>query len=80
MSEYYVYENISPHDEGDGGFFLTNAPKQILLKAYRFADHQFNDGDGFCWEDELHNWLNKRGFTIERFKPEFTLYSGGEYE
>lgn len=80
MNEYYVFENISPNDEGDGGFFLTNAPKPVLLKAYRYADYQYDYGDEFCWDDALHSWLNKRDYTIERFQPEFTLYSGGEYE
>ena len=79
MSEYYVFENISPYDEGDGGFFLTNAPKKILLKAYRFADYWFNKPEAMsCWEDDLHYWLNKRGYTIEKFEPEFILHSGSE--
>ena len=77
MSEYYVFENISANDEGDGGLFETNAPKEMLLKAYKYADVSYYEEDG-CWEDSLHHYLNKRGFTIKDFEPAFVLYNGGE--
>jgi len=75
MSEYYVFENISACDEGDGGLFETNAPKEVLLKAYEYADLTYYEKDGI-WGDALHHYLNKRGFTIEDFNPTFVLYDG----
>jgi len=75
MSKYYVFENISNNDEGDSGLYQTNAPYKILLKAFRYADYCYYQCDS-CWEDELHYWLNKRDYTIEKFEPEFSLYDG----
>jgi len=75
MSEYYVFENISKDDEGDGGLFETNAPKEVLLEAYKYADDKYYN-ENEIWGDALHHYLNKRGFTIEDFNPAFVLYDG----
>jgi len=77
MSEYYVFENISKDDEGDGGLFETNAPKEVLLEAYKYADDKYYNEEEI-WQDALEHYLNKRGFTIEDFNPAFVLYDGRE--
>jgi len=74
---YYVYENIGASDEGASGMFETNAPKEVLLKAYQYADLTYYEDDGI-WEDSFHHYLNKQGYTVEEFKPSFILYDGRE--
>ena len=73
----YVYENIGASDEGASGMFETNAPKEVLLKAYQYADLTYYEDDSI-WEDSFHHYLNKQGYTVEEFKPSFILYDGRE--